>query len=537
MTIQIIRDAIRDDSFYIKTAWIWIVGFSLFRLLYSGAFLLAPDEANYWQWSRHMAWGYHDQAPMIAWAIRLATFLFGHTETVVRLPSILAMAIASAYMVAIAGRWISSRAAFHTAILSQAILEFNIGGLLATPDGLQAVAWAGASYHVAVAFEENRWSQWLKAGLWFGFGMLSKYTMVIFLPSVYLYGLLSQVHRKRLAGIRPYIGLLLGTIMFLPVIYWNAKNSWNSVRHVAFLGGANEQFTIHLNFFGDYFASQAGLLSPLVFLLILLAWPISLSKRFRTEKWIYAFLFFTSCPMVAGFAVLSLHTRVYGNWPGAGFLTASILIAAFFAGKANNTLKNSSQIINYIGRIGRKTWPWAVGTSYLLTALVLIQVIWPVMPIPTGLDRTSTEIQGWKNLGQTAGEMVHHMPNPGKTFLFGLRYQTASELAFYAPGKPLTVSINKWKRPNVYDYWWKDDDLIGWDAVGVTYDSQSHTNRLYQVFEHVDPPLELKIYRDSVFKKKEPIEKPVKILYLYRAYGFKGGLRWAPPYMSDIRAN
>ncbi len=42
------------------------------------------------------------------------------------------------------------------------------------------------------------------------------------------------------------------------------------------------------------------------------------------------------------------------------------LIAAFFAGKANNILKNSSQIINYIGRIGRKTWPWAVGTSYRL---------------------------------------------------------------------------------------------------------------------------------------------------------------------------
>ena len=241
--------------------------------------------------------------------------------------------------------------------------------------------------------------------------------------------------------------------------------------------------------------------------------------------------------MVAGFAVLSLHTRVYGNWPGAGFLTASILIAALFAGKTNNILINSSRIINYIGRMGRKTWPWAVGTSYLLTLLVLTQAIWPVMPIPTELDRTSTEIQGWKNLGTTAGEMVRHMPNPQETCLFGLRYQTASELAFYAPGKPLTVSINKWNRPNVYDYWWKDDDLIGWDAVGVTYDSQSHRNRLYQVFEHVDPPFELRIYRNSIFKKKEPVEKPVKILYLYRAYGFKGGLRWIPPDRSDIRAN
>ena len=58
------------------------------------------------------------------------------------------------------------------------------------------------------------------------------------------------------------------------------------------------------------------------------------------------------------------------------------------------------------------------------------------------------------------------MPAPERTFIFGLRYQTASEMAFYTPGKPHTVSINRWKRPNVYDYWWTDADLLGWDAVG-----------------------------------------------------------------------
>jgi undecaprenyl-diphosphatase len=129
------------------------------------------------------------------------------------------------------------------------------------------------------------------------------------------------------------------------------------------------------------------------------------------------------------------------------------------------------------------------------------------------------------------------MPNPEKTFLFGLRYQVASELAFYTPGQPQTVSINKWGRPNVYDYWWKDEDLIGWDAVGVTYDPESHTKRLNQTFDHVDPPIKLKIYRDPVFTKTGSIRKPVTIFYLYRAYGFKGGLRWVPPVTSDIRAN
>jgi len=254
---------VQDDKYYIRNAWILILVFTLFRLLYSGTFELAPDETNYWQWSRHMAWGYHDQAPMIAWMIKLSTFLFGHTETAVRLPSVLAMAIASAYLVLIAKRWIGVLAAFNTAILIHGILLFNVGGLLATPDGLQAAAWAAASYHVACAYEENKWSQWITGGLWFGFGMLSKYTMVIFLPGAFLYGLLSKTHRNRLANLRPYLGVILGILMFVPVILWNENNGWSSFRHVAYLGGSNKIFSLHVKYIGDYLGSQAGLLSPL----------------------------------------------------------------------------------------------------------------------------------------------------------------------------------------------------------------------------------------------------------------------------------
>lgn len=129
------------------------------------------------------------------------------------------------------------------------------------------------------------------------------------------------------------------------------------------------------------------------------------------------------------------------------------------------------------------------------------------------------------------------MPNPEKAFLFGLRYQTASELAFYTPGQPQTVSINRWKRPNVYDYWWQDRDFMGWDAVGASYYPDAHKTMLNQIFERVAPPVPLKIFRKRVFSS-DPAEKEyVKTLYIYRAYGFKGGLRWEPPDPSDIRAN
>lgn len=513
----------------IRNALLWIGLFTLIRFIYSGFFNLVPDEANYWQWSRYLAWGYHDQAPMIAWLIRASTLLFGHTEVAVRLPSVLAMTTASIYLVLIAKRWINPTAAWHTALLTQSVLLFNVGSLLATPDSIQAAAWAGATYHTARAYEEATWKQWLLGAVWFGFGMLSKYTMVIFLPSAWLYGMLSHRHRIRLMEIRPYVAALLGGLLFAPVIYWNFINNWNSIRHVAYIGGINEKITINLKLFFEFWGSQAGLLTPLVLVLVIWSWFRVFPRTGRNKKWIYFYLFMTSFPMIIGFAVLSLHTRIYPNWPGAGYLTASVLVAAFFGRKDNSGFRTKKT------GIGQKIWPWAVGSSYFITLLVLTQAVFPLLPIPAKIDPLSAEISGWDILGQNTGAMMKEMPRPGKTFLFGLHYQEASELAFYTPGNPKTVSINRWGRPNVYDYWWEDRDLIGWDGIGVTYDPVSHTSRLNQVFRRVDPPVELKIFSRAENKNGSQSKTPIKIFYIYRGYGFKGGLKWVPEGKSDIR--
>src|SRR5437762_4157834 len=38
---------------------------------------LAPDEAHYWDWSRHLDWSYYSKGPLVAWIIRLSCWLFG----------------------------------------------------------------------------------------------------------------------------------------------------------------------------------------------------------------------------------------------------------------------------------------------------------------------------------------------------------------------------------------------------------------------------------------------------------------------------
>ena len=57
---------------------------------------LAPDEAHYWHWSRHLDWGYYSKGPLVAWLIRgscelfgpLSVLLCGSEMPAVRLPAV-----------------------------------------------------------------------------------------------------------------------------------------------------------------------------------------------------------------------------------------------------------------------------------------------------------------------------------------------------------------------------------------------------------------------------------------------------------------
>src|ERR1700749_4229200 len=69
-----------------RTWTVWAISLSLFfafmRLLAlrNSPLDLLPDEAQYWSWSRHLAFGYFSKPPVIAWLIRATTELTGSND-------------------------------------------------------------------------------------------------------------------------------------------------------------------------------------------------------------------------------------------------------------------------------------------------------------------------------------------------------------------------------------------------------------------------------------------------------------------------
>ncbi|HEB69958.1 MAG TPA: glycosyltransferase family 39 protein, partial [Desulfobulbus sp.] len=456
--------------------------------------------------------------PMIAWTIGLATRIFGQTEFAVRLPTVLGMAVTSFYLCLLAARWFSCRCAFHVALLVQGILLFNGASLIATPDGLLLPCWAAACYHSAMAISNRSRGQWLMTGLWFGLGLLSKYTMILFLPSLFFCMLAVPAYRKQLAGPWPWIGLLCGLFLFTPVLIWNCENGWATFRHVLYQGGLDDSRLLSLRYVGDYLGTQLLLLSPLVFILLVAAW-FSPKTRQRLGAEDSAFLIWMSATTFFVFLVLSFHVRIYGNWPAAGYLSGIILIAAMYSPGRVGTRPRTTRL-----------WNIALALAYFMTIPVMIQLVYPVLPLSIKLDRIARETEGWDTLGAEVDAVVRSMPAPENTFVFGLRYQQASELAFYMPGQPKTLCINKWTRPNVYDYWFDDTMVRGKDGVGV-YEWKGMESYLATVFDHIDPPREIHLYRTSPWLGKQLVQT----LYIIRGYGFRGGLRWQPKQKNDIR--
>jgi hypothetical protein len=105
------------------------------------------------------------------------------------------------------------------------------------------------------------------------------------------------------------------------------------------------------------------------------------------------------------------------------------------------------------------------------------------------------------------------MPDPRRTFVVSGRYQIASELAFYTPGRPPTYNFNLGRRLNQYDFWEGPDSRLGWDAVYVEMGRRPVDERVRAAFERVDAPIVVEIKRG---------DRIVRVFSLHRAYGFRG---------------
>ena len=420
------------EKIYHKAFLILLTVTTVFRLFYIQWVELAPDEAYYFTWSRNLQWGYYDHPPMVAFLIRIFMAVGGQGEFGVRLGWVLIGALLTILLYRMGTKMFGSeRAGFYSALLMNLSLLGSTGAVIVTPDGPQGLFWALAIFFVYKAADSGRRYWWYLTGLFFGLGLFSKYTMVLLAPCILGFLFSSKEGREWLRRKEPYLALLLGLLVFSPVIFWNAQHDWVSFRF-QISHGLEIKKAAGLKYFGEYWAGQAGLVSPLMFLAVIWAMAKSGIRGFRQQKQNLLLLLWTSAPILLFFAVTSLRSKVEANWPALAYFSAVMALAGMVSEERPKWGK------------AQKGFAWAaVLTALLVTFLAHLQPIYPVVPIKAKKDPTS-QLYGWRLLGERIKEVARSM-EPGKQiFLLTPRHQLVGEGMFYTQAK---FPVYQWDAP------------------------------------------------------------------------------------------
>jgi 4-amino-4-deoxy-L-arabinose transferase-like glycosyltransferase len=433
------------------------------RLLYGAVLQLAPDEAFYWALSRHLAMGYLDHPPMIAYLIWVGTHVLGSNELGVRLLAVVMALGAIVIVVWLGGRVLrDTRATLWLAILWLTSPLLAGLGTIFTPDtplvffSLIALVFAILIAERADRGERGGTALWLPFGLFVGLGLLSKYTAVLLPASVGFAFLFSGRGAREFRRPWIYLAGVVALLVFSPVILWNADHHWASFLFQLHHGtaaneGAGQSMTllarVGLLFkdLGTYLGGQAVIWTPVLFgiaVIVLVRDWLSYRRLSQVER---VLLWAGTLPLVffAVACVKSHHTEI--NWPAFAYFPISILTVKWLAESWSEA------------RLG-----WLrVGCQVAVAFTTVLHVIF-IPAVTRGLEQTRlrlphlmTDLTEWRRSGPILGKWAAE----NNCFVVTNRHQDAGEAAFYMPGQPEVWCVSVGSRPTAFDYFYPQPDF------------------------------------------------------------------------------
>src|SRR5579864_2218198 len=154
-----------NDARLTRNTAVTILALVALRLVAAAWTPLTFDEAYYWMWSKHLAFGYYDHPPGVAAVIRAGTAIAGDTELGVRLVSILlALPMSWAVFRTASILFGGVRVAATAAILLNVTLMAAVGTMIVTPDAPLLVASSFVLFFLAKVLETGRGAWWLAVG-------------------------------------------------------------------------------------------------------------------------------------------------------------------------------------------------------------------------------------------------------------------------------------------------------------------------------------------------------------------------------------
>jgi 4-amino-4-deoxy-L-arabinose transferase-like glycosyltransferase len=312
----------------------------LYRIV-SGFLMPLPlqvDEAQYLGWSYQPSAGYYSKPPFVAWVLGLNRWVcqvaaLDGVEGCARALQPVALLVAA--VAAGLTSWVlfqSEKAGALTTALLLCSPLFGFYSLFATTDAWLLMWWSVALCFFVLASNETNLFRtlfyWFLCGLALGFGLLTKYSMGVFLISAVVW----LVINKRLFSIGPWAALITATLIFLPNLLWNYEHGFPTFTHhveiaqFGDLAAKKWELSRAIRTLLEFLAAQSMMLGPFVFVGFFVA--IFRKNRLTTPIFgeAYRLLCVFALPIFLIICAQAFLSRAHANWASAAYVSIAIFV-------------------------------------------------------------------------------------------------------------------------------------------------------------------------------------------------------------------
>ncbi len=373
-------DAAADRSWRTLFSIVALVTMLRLMVLFTSPLELYPDEAQYWQWSRHLALGYFSKPPLVAWLISMTTVMGRDTEAFVRLSSPLIHAATALVLARVGRRFYGAWAGTTGAVLYLLAPGVALSAFVVSTDPALLLGLALALWAYAVLQDANpgrgRVGTAAAFGAALGLAFLAKYAALFAVLGLLAHLALSPSARRAWSPRAAAVALLAFAVLAGPNLVWNAQHGFATVAHTAAnadLGAPRFDGLSMLRFLG----AQFGVFGPIPFAILLgaggwLAW------RRRLEPADVLLLCFALPPLIVMLAEAFL-ARANANWAAAAYVPASVLVGGWL--------------------VRWKAWRWlgaAVASQAVIAIALMLGLAMPALADKAGAANSLKRLRGWR---------------------------------------------------------------------------------------------------------------------------------------------
>ena len=292
-------------------------------------------------WGSNLDWGFNKHPPMSAFVANTFFYFFGAQDWSYYLLSQICVIISFIVVFRFAEDFFEKKIfCLLSVLLLEGIYFYNF----TTPEFNVNVClmpfWSLTVFYIWKGYKDNKIIDWFFAGLFSGFGFLSKYLFIYLGAGVDIF-LLYMIYKKKL-DLKCLVSLVPFLIILFPHLIWLAENNYMTITYGLDRTGTGDQnFLDHITHPLIFVGKQIGILIPLFLMFLFLNNKMKSKFNLKDNKLLFL-LAINIVPIVLMFLTsMIMGVKIRTMWMTPFYLFMGTLLIYIFQKKINiNKLQN-----------------------------------------------------------------------------------------------------------------------------------------------------------------------------------------------------